>query len=76
MTTNRSRSRTKKRKRKLDAELSFIDVIGDVFGKPDEDLAQELAEAVNENHTDVSKDSIVGQEEFMKKQSEIDKKSK
>ncbi len=51
-------------------------MIGDVFGKSDDQLSQELAEAVNENHTDVSKDSIVGQEEFMKKQSEIDKKSK
>jgi len=60
----------------LDAELSFIDVIGDVFGKSDEELSQELAEAVNENHVDVSNDSIVGQDEFMKKQSEIDNKPK
>lgn len=79
MPANRARSRSKKRKRKQEAEASFEDVIADVFGLPDDELAQQLAEETTDEtdtNFDLSKGSIPGQDEFMKKQSEIDKKSK
>jgi|GEM_PF-5024072 len=71
MPSSRSRSRSKKRRRRLDSELSFIDILGkDPNENPDNDeITKELAESF-----DVSENSIPGQDEFMKKQSEIDKK--
>lgn len=76
---NRARARSKKRKRKQDAEASFESIIADVFGIPDDAIVDELAkETTDETDTnyDLSQGSIPGQDAFMKKQSEIDKKSK
>lgn len=68
MVSNRTRARYKKRRRKLDSELSFINILGDVFSTEDKQISQDIAESI-----DVSKNSIPGQDSFMEKQAELDK---
>lgn len=72
MPANRARSRSKRRKRKMDAEVSFVDILGEVFSEDEKEIVDDLAKDEDEEHVDVSKNSIPGQDEFMKKQKEID----
>jgi len=72
--SNRARSRTKRRKRKIDAETSFVDILGEVFSQTEKEIVDELVD--EPEHIDVSKDSIPGQDEFMKRQQELDNKKK
>lgn len=68
MVSNRTRSRYKKRRRKLDSEISFINILGDVFSEEDKQISQDIAESI-----DVNKGSIPGQDVFMEKQKKLDK---
>jgi len=65
--SNRSRTRNKRRKRKIDAEMSFISILGNVFSADESEIVQDTVESF-----DLSKDSIPGQTEFEKKQSKLD----
>jgi len=84
MSSNRSRTRSKIRKRKHDAEMSFISILGEVYPK-NGDLTQEIANEIAHetildipkeliNPSDIQDNLIPGQNEFMKKQSDLDKK--
>jgi len=67
MVSNRTRSRYKKRRRKLDSEISFINILGDVFSSEDKQISQDIAESI-----DLTENSIPGLDDFMKKQKKLD----
>ena len=67
MVSNRTRSRYKKRRRKLDSEMSFINILGDVFSNEVDQISQNVAESISDDES-----SVPGLADFVKRQQVLD----